>query len=263
MLPPLSIGVQLRSLKLPFRKALQVASQLGADAVEIDARAELKPSELSDTGIRQLKKMLADLNLKVAAVRFQTRRGYHVQDQLDARIQATKDALAMAYKLAAPVVVNQVGQVPADPESREFGLLVEVLTDLGHFGNRTGAWLAASTGTESGEDLKRLLGALPEHSVVVNFDPGSLLINGFSPREDLQALGPWVRHVYGRDGVKDLARGRGLEVPLGRGSVDFPELLAALEHFNYSGYLTVVRENPEDPVTEVGQAVKYLRSLWD
>jgi L-ribulose-5-phosphate 3-epimerase len=58
-----------------------------------------------------------------------------------------------------------------------------------------------------------------------------------------------------------LARGRGLEVPLGRGSVDYPALLGALEERGYRGYFTIQRDTASDPETEIGQAVKYLRSL--
>jgi sugar phosphate isomerase/epimerase len=68
-------------------------------------------------------------------------------------------------------------------------------------------------------------------------------------------------HVHAKDGVRDLAQGRGVEVPLGRGSVDFPSLLGALEEKGYRGYFTIERENAEDPQAEVGQAVQYLRNL--
>ena len=77
----------------------------------------------------------------------------------------------------------------------------------------------------------------------------------------LQLLAAYVLHVHAKDGVRDLAQGRGLEVPLGRGSVDFPELLGTLEERDFRGYYMIERENCQDPVFEVGQAVKYLRSL--
>jgi sugar phosphate isomerase/epimerase len=69
-------------------------------------------------------------------------------------------------------------------------------------------------------------------------------------------------HVHARDGVRDFARGRGVEVPLGRGTADFPALLGALEEYNYRGYVTIERENTTDPVTEAANAVKYLKSLF-
>ena len=153
----LRIGVQLAALRQPLKKALQTAAQLGAEAVEIDARHELMPRELSTTGLRQFRKLLDDLNLKVCAVSFTTRRGYDVPDDLDARVGATKETMQMAYQLGASVVINQIGPVPPVPsdetsvaERRRWQTLVEVLTDVGQFGQRCGARLAASTGTEPG-----------------------------------------------------------------------------------------------------------------
>ena len=92
----LRIGIVTASLRQPLRTALQTAARLGAAAVEIDARGELRPDELSETGRRQLRKLLDDLGLKVAAVAFPTRRGYDVADDLDRRVAATKQAMQMA-----------------------------------------------------------------------------------------------------------------------------------------------------------------------
>ena len=61
--------------------------------------------------------------------------------------------------------------------------------------------------------------------------------------------------------MRDLAQGRGLEVPLGRGAVDFPELLGVLEEHQYNGYLTIEREPSANPTYEIEQAVRYLRSI--
>jgi sugar phosphate isomerase/epimerase len=264
----LRIGIQLAALRQPLKKSLQTASQLGAEAVEIDARHELTPRELSTTGLRQFRKLLDDLNLKVCAVSFPTRRGYDVTDDLDARVAATKDTMQMAYQLGASVVINQIGPVPPVPrddtsaaERRRWQTLVEVLTDVGQFGQRCGARLAASTGTEPGGDLAALLSQIPDGYIAVNFDPGNLIINGFSAADSLQALGKDVAHFHVRDAVRDLARGRGLEVQVGRGTADFPQLLAILEEHDYRGYLTIARAESADPVSDAAQAIQYLRNL--
>ena len=257
----LKIGIKLASLQQPFSKALHTAARLGAQGVEIDARAEPMLRDLSHTGLRQLRKMLDDLNLRVCAIAFPTRRGYDIEEDLDRRIAATKRAQQLAYELGASVVINHIGRIPEDSESRGWQTLVQSLTDIGRFGQHVGALLAAETGTEDGADLARLLEALPEGSIGVNFDPGNLVIHGFSARESLSALAPHVLHVHAKDGVRDLARGRGVEVPLGRGSVDFPELLGRLAEQSYQGYLTVERERANDPVQEIGQAVEFLKTL--
>jgi sugar phosphate isomerase/epimerase len=151
--------------------------------------------------------------------------------------------------------------VPAELTSAEGQTLRTVLTDLGEHGNRTGAWLAARTGSESPADLKRLLSEIPEGSVGVSLDPGGLIMNDYSAVEAATELGRLVHYVNARDGVRDRAKGRGDEVTLGRGTADFPYLLAILEDFGYRGYVCAEREHADDPLAEVGQALRYLQNL--
>ena len=257
----LKIAIQLASLRLPLRKALVAAARLGASGVEIDARGELRPRELTGTALGELRRLLDDQNLRVSAVAFHTRRGYDVADDIERRVAATKAAMKMAADLRAAVVVNQVGRVPDEPEGPAWNMLVDTLTDLSAYGQHTGALLAAQTGTESGAHLARLISALPEGGIGVDLDPGKLIIGGFSPLEAVETLGPHILHVHARDAVRDLARGRGLEVPLGRGTADFAALLGALEDHQYRGFFTIAREESENPEFEIGEAVKYLRNL--
>jgi sugar phosphate isomerase/epimerase len=257
----IKVGVQLASVRLPFKKALLTAAQMQADAVEIDLRGDLPAGEMSRSGIRQVRKMLDDLNLRISAASFRTRRGYHVVDDLDRRIEATKQAMLLAYELGATVVVNHVGRVPAASDSLPWNTMIQALADIGRHGQRVGATLCAETATESGEDLARLIEALPPASLGVDLNPGLLIVNGHSPREAAAALSRHVLHVHATDGTRDLAQGRGLEVPLGRGSVDYAEILGLLEEQQYRGYLTIERRHSDNPVFEIEQAVKYLRSL--
>ncbi len=260
-MPALKIGVETASLRLPLKEALHTAARLGAGAVEIDARGAISPGQLSRTGMRQLRKMLEDLRLRVSAVGFRTRRGYDTAADLEARVAATKAAMQFAYDLGASVVVNHIGRVPPDRESQAWRLLVEVLDDLGRYGNRVGATLAAETGTESGEDLARLLAELPEGAVGVDLDPGSLILGGFSPLEAVDALGPRILHVHASDAVGELAGRRGSQVSLGEGTADFPALLGALDQHGYRGYFTVTTREADDPAHQIAQAVGYLRKL--
>ncbi len=260
-MPELKIGIQLKSLGLPLKRGLETAARLGADAVEIDARGDVNPREMSQTALRQLRKMLDDLNLKVSALGFQTRRGYNVIEKLQERVEATKQVMELAYRLGAAIVVNQIGHIPPEPGDPDWDMLVDVLSELGRHAHRCGAFLAAETGSESGADLARLIAALPAGSLGVTLDPGNLIVNSFSPSQAIDALGQHIMYVHAKDGVRDLARGRGVEVPLGRGSADFPALLGALEEYSYRGFFTIERENSTDPMTEVGAAVAYLRAM--
>jgi sugar phosphate isomerase/epimerase len=257
----IKVGVQLASLKLPLKQGLLTAAKMQADAVEIDLRHDLPTGELSRSAIRQLRKMLDDLNLRISAASFRTRRGYHVLDDLDRRVEATKQAMSLAYDLGASVVVNHIGRVPPETDEATWNTLLQSLSDIGRHGQRVGATLAAETATESGEQLARLIAALPPGSIGVDLNPGLLVLNGHSPSEAVTALADHVLHVHATDATRDVAQGRGFQVPLGRGSVDYSEILGKLEERQYRGYLTIERRESDDPVFEISQAVKYLKSM--
>jgi sugar phosphate isomerase/epimerase len=194
-------------------------------------------------------------------VGFRTRRGYDAPDELDRRVEATKQAMSLAWDLGATVVINRVGYVPETLEAPGWELLVQVLTDLGRYGQRVGATLAAETGGEAPERLLSLIKAVPEASLGVDLNPGNLVINGHSATEAAKLLGAHVLHVHAKDGTRDVVQGRGLETPLGRGSVDWPAVFGALEEHDYRGYFTIARQETADPLKDIGQAVKFLRSF--
>jgi len=255
----LRVGVRLGGFELPLRRALELAASCGASAVELDARHQIHPSQLSDTGARQLRKILADLNLQVAALRFQTRRGYDDTRDLDRRVEATKSAMQLAYRLGAPVVINAVGRIPEEPDDPRWSPLRSVLDDLGRYGARVGAVLAAETGSEPGELLAKMLDSAPDAFVAAAFNPGQLIINRHNVRDALHALKTRIQIVCAVDGVLDLAAGRGLTVPLGQGTADFPELIGELEEIPYRGRYLVGRA--DSTIDELRQGVEYLRNL--
>jgi sugar phosphate isomerase/epimerase len=244
---------------MPLRRALEAAAQLRVSAVELDARNEIHPSQLSDTGLRQLRKILDDLNLKVSSLRFQTRRGYDVPQDLERRIEATKAAMQLAYKLRAPVVVNAIGQVPDAETEPRWVALQQAMDDLGRYGAKVGAFLAAETGSESGETLAKLLDSTPDAFVAVAFNPGQLIINRYSVPDAIDALKQRIQLVCAVDGVLDLAAGRGVSVPLGQGTADFPNLIGRLEDVQYRGRYLVGRSDSN--LEEVTQGIEYLRNL--
>lgn len=260
-MPELKIGIGLSSLKQPFKQALHTASRLGATGIEIDARNEIRPSELSDTGRRQLRKMLDDLNLRVAAVRFPTQRGYEVLADLERRIDATKEAMRFAYSLGANVVINAVGYVPEDVNHVAYDQLQVSLGDLAGFGQHVGAMLACETGSEPVERLVGLIDSLAEQTIGIAFNPANLLVNDCYSEDAIAVCASRTLVVTARDAVRDLARRRGMDVPLGRGSIDFPQILGQLEQQRYPGWYIVDRPNSDQPIQDLGNAIQFLRAL--
>jgi sugar phosphate isomerase/epimerase len=233
---------------------------MGAEAVEIDARYGIKPSELVGTALRQVRKLLEDLNLRVASIRYPTRRGYECEEELERRILGTKQAMKMAYDLGANVVVNHVGEIPESNDSPQLQVLRTVLSDLGAYSQRIGAFLACETGAEPLERLGALIDSLPHGSVGVTLNPGNLLVNGY----DLKCLPAIAKHVmlvHAKDGVPDRSRGRGTEVQLGRGMAEFPEIVAVLEEFHFTGFYVVEKDGTRNAVEEIALAVQFLKNI--
>ena len=259
-MPGLRVGVQLTGLKLPFKQALHAASRMGAEAVEIDARFDIKASELVGTALRQVRKLLEDLNLRVASIRYPTRRGYECEEELERRIEGTKQAMKLAYDLGASVVVNHVGEIPESEDSPKLQVLRTVLSDLGTYSHRIGAFLACETGAEPLSRLGSLIDSLPDGSVGVTLNPGNLLVNGFD-LDNLPVIAKHVMLVHAKDGVRDRSRGRGTEDPLGRGMAEFPEIVAILEEFHFPGYFVVEKDGARNPLEEISLAVQFLKNI--
>ncbi len=255
------IGIQTRSLAQPLRKAVVTAARLGAQGVEIDARSELPSSELSRTGLREFRKLLDDLDLRVSAISFPTRRGFDTLEDLERRILATQAAMRMASDLGARVVIVRIGRVAASAEETSQVLLKDSLQALGAYGDRVGARLAAQTIDQIPQDLARLLEELPEQSMGVDFHPSGLLHGGHSVVDAVETLGAHVLHVHACDAVRDVAARRAVDVELGRGSANLPEVLGRLTEFDYRGWVTIERRDAADPVDEIENAVAYLRSI--
>ena len=257
-------GLRLECLRQPFRKALETAARIGAEAIEVNGRTEIKPRDMSRTAVRHLQKMLADYRLKISAVNFPTRAGYSTLEMLEPKIDGTKAAMTMAYELGCSVVVNDIGPVPEDRESSAWQTLTEALSDIGNHGQRCGAWLAAKTSASTGDgsSLKELIDFLPPQSLCVDFDPASFLLAEQSATDAMKLLAEHVVNFRARDAVRDFSLGRGVEVELGRGSIDWATLLGTLEQKNYSGYITIDRDAESDPESQCIQGLEFLSNLF-
>jgi sugar phosphate isomerase/epimerase len=254
------VAIQTKCLAQPLRQALHTAARLEADGVQFDLRHELSAAELSDTALRQLRKLLDDLNLRVASTAFPTRRGYAEPQDLQRRMDATLDAMQAASRLHSRVMLIALGALPpVDAAAR--ATLVDALATLAMHGNRLGVQLALQTADAAPAEVQGLLEQLPEGLVGVDVNPAELIRKGASPKDFIALLGPHVVHMFANDAVRGLAAMSGTDVALGRGTADVPELLAMLEEYGYRGWVTIDRTPSPRAVEEAGDAVRFLRSL--
>jgi sugar phosphate isomerase/epimerase len=255
----LRLALATRCLKLPLLEALRATARAGVSAVQFDVREELKPSDLSDTGLRQFKQRMGEFALEVPTVTFPTRRPLYESERLDERVAALWQAMEFGWKLGARVLTARIGRLPA-ADSREYSRLIEILADLARAGNHIGVTLAITPTQESPAELKTLLDSIKTGPLGLDLDPGGAIMAGHAPAEFVRTLYDRLLHVQVRDGVRTID-GAGVEAEVGRGQVDWPELLALLQEAVYPGWMTALRTQGDDLPGDTLRAVKFLKQM--
>jgi sugar phosphate isomerase/epimerase len=264
---PSRLSVPVVSLARDLRTALRRARDSGAHGVEIDARRGVDAEQVTQTGLRQIRKWLGDEGLVVSAVAFPTRGGYADSDRLELRITATKSAMQLARALGAHIVTNHIGDIPpprpadAETDDPRWRLLIDVLADIGAWGERVGATLCAEAGRAAPTDLVRVIDALPEGSIGCDLVTGALVVHGHDPVAAVETLGSHLLFVHATDAVAGAYAGRGRPAPLGTGEVDLPAVLGALEERGYRGWVGVEPADESMAAGELADAVRLLRAF--
>lgn len=240
---------------MPWRPALAQARQWGADGIEVHAIGDFAPRNLSQTGRRELCRLVRAHDLELAALVCPLRHGLDIAENQQPRIELVRDVMSLSFDLGARKVVVEAGKIPDKPE--EAPRLGEALTALAGHGDRIGATLALETGTESGEALANYLGRFDTGSLGACFNPGNLLVSGHAPYTSARALGQRIVYAHATD-ARLASPSRGVRnVPAGHGDVDWLLLLATLEEITYHGWLTL----PADVGADAGSAISFLRRL--
>jgi len=257
----MKIGVQLRSLALPLRRALFEAQRLGVTGVELDAVGELSPNQLSQTGRRELRNLLRAHSLELTALGCPLRHGLDVVEGQEARIDHLRNVLSLSFDLGPRIVIVEAGRLPEKADDPRAGPITEALLALGHHGDRVGARLALETGLDSGEAICRFLAPLDTGGLGVNFDPANLLINGIDPYESVGVLAARILHAHAKDARVAGASRAVREVPLGHGDLEWMRLLADLAEVEYRGWLVVEQQVGDNRRADVAAGVAFLRRL--
>jgi sugar phosphate isomerase/epimerase len=256
----LHIAIALHCFQQKFLRSLQSAAESGATGVQIDARNEIKPAEISDTGRKQLRHRLDEFRLGLASLSFPTHSALYEPKRLDSRIDAAKAAMQLAYQLNSRVVTLPAGRIPQDTESDEYSVLKNVLNDLARYGNYIGVEPAICCAHDSAETIACLLSTVTAGPIGLNFDPAVFVLAGHDPAAAFRTLYQSVTHVQVRDAVRDVG-GTGVEVAVGRGEVAWDEMLALINEADYHGWLTVDRTAGDDPAGDAARAVRYLQQV--
>lgn len=181
-----------------------------------------------------------------------------------ARVAHIKKASDFAKRCGIPAVQTHCGFIPENPNDPLYKETVETIRDIAEYCNRNRQNLRYETGQETPITLVRTIQDVGTDNQGVNFDLANLILYGkANPVDAIELLGPYVQGIHAKDGLWPTDPKRlGEEVPIGKGKVDFPRIIARLKEIDYRGAITIEREiSGPQQMEDVGAAKAYLENL--
>ena len=267
---PLRLGLIIPTAKDPdvtMRKLVDLglfSAQLSVDDLELDNAASLGQSldkykiEATSLVVGGPGKEVWDFYdgpLTIGLVPRETRA---------ARVALIKKASDFAKVAGIPAVQTHCGFIPENPNDPVYKELVETMREVATYCKHNGQNFRYETGQETPITLLRAMQDVGVDNQGVNFDVANLILYGkANPVDAIEILGPYIQGIHAKDGLwptnpHDL----GMEVPIGKGKVDFPRIIARLKKLHYGGAVTIEREvSGEQQTKDVREAKVYLEKL--
>lgn len=276
------IGVILESFRLERSEAIKKASEMGANGIQMYAtKGENSPENLTKQDRINLKNQVHDSGLVFSALCGDLGMGFGNKELNPELIEKSKRIIDLAMDLGTNIVTTHIGVVPSDKTKDRYKVMQEACFELAKYADSLDAHFAIETGPERAATLKEFLDSLNSTGVAVNLDPANFaMVTGDDPVKAVDTLKDYIVHTHAKDGVKllesnpeyiyqvvhpipeEIASQKFFEeVPLGTGSVDFKNYLAALEKIGYKGFLTIEREVGDNPEKDIKTAYNFLKDV--
>ena len=273
------IGVITKSFRTDIKSAVKKAAEVGAAGIQVYATSgEMAPENLTPAKRKEFINFVKDNGLIISALCGDLGNGgFAFAERNPDKIEKSKRILDLAKDLETSVVTTHIGAVPTDKNHDRYKVMQEACFELSRYADSLDAHFAIETGPDTSATLKEFLDSLGSTGVGVNLDPANLvMVTGDDPAKAVYNLRDYIVHTHAKDGVQnfyvepDYIYGMAVspivtsdsftEVPLGEGSVNWNEYLAALEDIGYKGFLTIEREVGDDPEKDIRKAVEFLRA---
>ena len=273
---PFSIGVILNSFRCSIPESMKKAHAVGAQGLQVYATGgEMSPEEMTADKQKEFLKLCDDNELTISALCGDLGHGFTNPELNPGLIERSKRIIDLGLALGTNIVTTHIGTVPEDKDCDTYKIMQQACHELAEYADRFGAHFAVETGPEPAVRLRDFLDTLGSTGVAVNLDPANLTM---CVQDDavqaVYTLQKYIVHTHAKDGISLVgdrsalnseaailaaAGERWLELPLGKGGVDWPNYLKALNDIGYHGFLTIEREVGDDPEADIRLAADFLR----
>ncbi len=280
-MPDRKIAIMLGSLRMEPYEGMKKVAELGVTGIHLSVDGgRFAPENMDAQARRDLVAHLQSLGLEISAISCW---GGQVDlteaDQHEANLPWAFRVLEMAADLGCGIWQGHIGVIPGDVESDGWKAGLAAAEQIAAHGEKVGACLAIETGPEPPIVLKRLIETVGSKAIRINYDPANLILwpphlfqregkpydkeeamRLYDLLEGVHTLGAYIVHTHAKDALVH-EDGRGQEVPLGEGWLDWPKYVAALREEGFDGYFAIEREVGDDPVGDITKAVRFLQGL--
>ena len=180
------------------------------------------------------------------------------------RIAHIKKASDFAKQCGIDAVQTHCGFIPENANDPIYKETIAAMHEVVAYCKRNGQNFRYETGQETPITLVRAIQDVGLDNQGVNFDLANLILYGkANPVDAIELLAPYIQGIHAKDGLWPTnPRKLGEEVPIGKGKVDFPRIIARLKEINYRGAVTIEREiSGPQQVEDVRAAKAYLEKL--
>jgi len=181
-----------------------------------------------------------------------------------ARLDALKRASDLAKQCNIAAVHTHCGFIPEDPNDPLYAESVAALREIGSHCKSNGQQFLMETGQETPITLLRAIEDTGLDNIGANLDTANLILYGKGePVGALDVLGKHVLGLHAKDGMYPTDPSKlGEEVAIGKGRVDFPQVIAQLKALSYTGPITIEREiSGARQEADIRQSASYLNGL--
>ena len=252
-----------------LKESFKEVTELGFQTCQISCTAELMIDKLKPKDIRRASK---EFGIEISSfflvfegqiynrVEGISTVGFIPEKFRTKRIELAKRFSDMVSKIGVKSITSHVGYIPDDPKSPLYLEFVPVMKKFVEYCKRNGQIFCFETGQELPSTLKRTIIDIGDNAYV-NLDPANLILYGMAhPLDAVEIFGEYVKGLHAKDALwPNRDEGLGIEVPIGKGEVNFPLVLSKLKEKGFKGPVTIEREiSGEQQKKDILEAKKFL-----
>lgn len=180
------------------------------------------------------------------------------------RAEELIEAARFAVKIGVSRVATHVGFLPENTNDPEYAGIIAILRYIVKAYKALGIDFLFETGQETPTTLLRVIEDLGFDNVGINMDTANLILYGKANSADaITVFGKYVKDTHIKDGFYPTnGKELGMEVKVGEGLANVPEVVARLKAVGYKGNYIIEREiRGEQQTKDIADTKKYLEGI--